>query len=87
MCNHVITIILLLIAAIAFILRYFEADEWQNYCDIVAFALPTIATLIEIVVSERSSKATEEKIKKLKEKQLSVHVEGETLLFDEGVEL
>ena len=43
--------------------------------------------LVKIVVSEMNGRATEEKIKKLKEKQLSVHVEGETLIFDEGVEL
>lgn len=86
MRNHTITIILLLIAAIAFTLRYFVAERWQSYCDIAAFVLPTIAALVEIVVSEKSSKTTEEKIKKLKEKQLSVHFEGETLIFKEGAD-
>lgn len=87
MRNHIITIILLLIAVIVFALRFFVAEAWQNYCAISTFVLPTIAALVEIVISEKSSKATEEIIKKLKEKQLSVHVEGETLVIDEGVEL
>lgn len=86
MRNHIITIILLLIAAIAFTLRYFVADKWQDYCDVAAFVLPTIAALVEIVVSEKSSKATEEKIKKLKDKQLSARVEEETLFLETGVE-
>lgn len=66
MRNHIITIILLLIAAIVFTLRYFVAEMWQIYCDIVAFVLPTIAALADIVVSEKISKTTDEEIKKLR---------------------
>ena len=86
MRNHFITIILLIIAAIAFTLRYFVAEACQNICDIAAFVLPTCAAVVEIVVSEMNGRVTEEKIKKLKEKQLSVHFEGEALVFEEGVE-
>lgn len=86
MRNHIITIILLLIAALSFTLRYFVAEEWQDYCDIAAFMLPTIAALVEIVVSEKNGKATEEKIKKLKDNQLTARFEGETLVFETGVE-
>lgn len=86
MRNHIITILLLFIAVIAFTMRFYMAEKWQNYCDIAAFVLPTIAALVEIVVSEKNGRATEEKIKKLKEKQLSVHFEGEALVFEEGVD-
>ena len=48
--------------------------------------LPTFAAVVEIVVSEKNGRATEEKIKKLKEKQLSIHFEGEGLVFEEGAE-
>ena len=84
MRNHIIPIILLLIAVIAFILRFFVTEEWQEYCDIAAFVLPTIAALIEIMVSEVKVKETDGKIKMLREKQLSVHFEGDTLVFEEG---
>lgn len=87
MRNHIITIILLFIAVIAFILRFLIDEEKQNYFDIAAFVLSTCAALVEIVVSEKNSKVTEEKIKRLNDKQLSVHVEDETLVFEEGVEL
>ena len=86
MRNHIITFILLFIAAIAFTLRYFVAESWQNFCDIAAFVLPTCAALVEIVVSEKNGKATEEKIKKLKDNQLSARFEGETLVFETGAE-
>lgn len=86
MRNHIITILLLLIAIVAFALRFFVAEAWQNYCDIAAFVLPTIAALVEIIYSEKSSRATEEKIKKLKDNQLSTRVEGETLFLETGVE-
>lgn len=42
--------------------------------------------LVKIVVSEMNGRATEEKIKKLKEKQFSVHFEGEALVFEVGAE-
>lgn len=86
MRNHIITIILLLIAVMSFLMRFFVDVEWQNYCDIASFVLPTFAALVEIVISEKNNRVTEEKIKKLKEKQLSVHCKGETLVFETGVE-
>lgn len=84
MKNHIFTIILLILAGVAFALRFFVSEGWLNYCDVEAFALPTLAAVVEIIVSERSGKETEKQIKKLKEKQLSVRVEDETLIIDQG---
>lgn len=84
MKNHILTIILLILAGVAFALPFFVSEGWQNYCDIAAFALPTLAAVVEIIVSERSGKETEKQIKKLKEKQLSVGFEDETLIIDQG---
>lgn len=84
MKNHIPTIILLILAAVAFALRFFLEEGLQLYCDIAAFALPTVAAVVEIVVTERSGKETEKQIKKLKDNQLTVRVEGETLCFDQG---
>lgn len=81
MKNHIFTIILLILAGMAFALRFFVSEDWLNYCDVAAFALPTLAAVVEIIVSERSGKETEKQIKKLKEKQLSVRVEDETLII------
>ena len=67
-------------------MRFFIEEEWQNYCDIAAFVLSTVAALVEIGISERSGKVIDEKIQKLKDKQISMHVEGETLYIDEGVD-
>ena len=86
MRNHILTIILLLLAVLAFGLRFCVAECWLNYCDIAAFLLPTIAAVVEMAVSEKSSKATEEMIKKLKDNQLSARFEGETLVFETGVD-
>ena len=83
MKNHIFTIILLILAGVAFALRFFVSEDWLNYCDVAAFALPTLAAVVEIIVSERSGKETEKQIKKLKEKQLSVRVEDETLIIDQ----
>lgn len=82
MKNHIFTIILLILAGVAFALRFFVSEDWLSYCDVAAFALPTLAAVVEIIVSERSGKETEKQIKKLKEKQLSVRVEDETLIID-----
>lgn len=84
MKNHIFTIILLILAGVAFALRFFVSEDWLNYCDVAAFALPTLAAVVEIIVSERSGKETEKQIKKLKEKQLSVRVEDETIIIDQG---
>lgn len=75
MKNHIFTIILLILAGVAFALRFFVSEDWLNYCGVAAFALPTLAAVVEIIVSERSGKETDKQIKKLKEKQLSVRVE------------
>ena len=84
MKNHILTIILLILAGVAFALRFFVSEDWLNYCDVAAFALPTLAAVVEIIVSGRSGKETEKQIKKLKEKQLSVRYEDETLIIDQG---
>ena len=84
MKNHIFTIILLILAGVVFALRFFVSEDWLNYCDVAAFALPTLAAVVEIIVSERSGKETEKQIKKLKEKQLSVRVEDDTLIIDQG---
>lgn len=84
MKNHLFTIILLVVAAVAFALRFFVSDDCQIYCDIAAFALPTIAAIVEIVVSERSGKETEKQIKKLKDNQLSVSFEEGIMKFHKG---
>ncbi len=85
MKNHITTIILLLLAVVAFALRFFVADNYQNCYDIIAFALPMLAALMEIYLSEKSNKEAEMRIKELEENQLSIHVEGETLVIDKGV--
>ena len=84
MKNHIFTIIILILAGVAFALRFFVSEDWLNYCDVAAFALPTLAAVVEIIVSERSGKETEKQIKKLKEKQLSVRVEDERVIIDQG---
>lgn len=84
MKNHIVTIILLLLAAVAFTLRFFVNTGTQLYCDIAAFALPTFAAMVEIVVAELSGKETEKQLNKLKDNQLSVFVEGKTLFVEKG---
>ena len=64
MKNHIATIILLLLAAVAFALRFFVKECLQTYCDILAFALPTVAAIVEIVLSEQSSNKLKEEIEK-----------------------
>ena len=64
MKNHIFTIILLILAGVAFALRFFVSEDWLNYCDVAAFAFPTLAAIVEIIVSERSGKRIDEEIKK-----------------------
>ena len=64
MKNHIITILLLVLAASFFVLRFFVKENFQVYCDVFAFAFPTLAAIVEIFVSERSSKRVDEEIKK-----------------------
>lgn len=85
MKNHFITILMLAVAAIVFVLRFFVKEDLKVYCDIAAFALPTIAAIFEIIVSVRTEKQTAKQIQKLKDDQLSVRVEDGTLIFDKGV--
>ena len=64
MKSHLLTIILLLIATIAFGLR-FTVEGWMlSLCDILAFALPTLAAIVEIIVSEKASRKLNDEIKK-----------------------
>ena len=81
------TITLLFIAVIVFALRFFVAENHQDYCDIVAFALPMLAALMEIYLSEKNNSEAEKWIKELETNQLSIHVEGETLVIDKGVKI
>lgn len=85
MKNHIISIILLLLAAVAFVFRFLVEERVQIYCDIAAFALPTVATLVEIYLSEKRGKKTEDEMKRIKENVPTIHVEGETLVIDKGI--
>ena len=64
MRNHILTIALLVIAAIAFTFRFFAEETIQSYCDILAFALPTLAAIVEIIVAERGNKRFAEELRK-----------------------
>lgn len=64
MKNHIITIILLLLAAVSFASRFFVKDSYQELFDILAFALPTLAAIVEIVVAERGNKKFAEELKR-----------------------
>ena len=64
MKNHILTIILLFIAACAFTLRYYSEGAIQSICDVLAFALPTLAAIAEMYVAERESKKMAEELKK-----------------------
>jgi len=86
MKKHIATLILLLLALLAFTMRFFARDSFKDYCDILAFFLPTIAAVVEIYLSEKNGKVTEEMIKKLKEKQISVRIKDETLVIEEGID-
>jgi len=81
MKNHLFTIILLAVAAVAFALRFFVNANSQIYCDIAAFALPTIAAIVEIVLAEKSGKQMNKQIKELQDNQLHPHVKDGTLYF------
>ena len=64
MKNHLVTIILLILAALAFGLSFFVGDNKVVVCDIAAFALPTLAAIVEILISEKSGKKFQEEINK-----------------------
>lgn len=64
MKNHILTIALLVIAAIAFTFRFFAQDTIQSVCDILAFALPTLVAIVEIFVEENGNKKFSDELKK-----------------------
>lgn len=57
MKTHILTFLLLALAAITFVIGFSVDDELKQCCDIVAFSFPTIAAVVEIVLAERSTKA------------------------------
>ena len=75
---------LLLLATTAFTLSFFAGGKWLKYFKIAAFALPTIATILEFFLFEKSEKENARKMKDLNDKLLSVHVNGETFVFEQG---
>ena len=46
-----------------------------------------LAALMEIYLSEKNNSEAEKRIKELETNQLSIHVEGETLVIDKGVKI
>lgn len=51
-------------AACAFTLKYYSEGTIQSICDILAFALPTLAAIVEIYVAEKRSRKMAEELKK-----------------------
>ena len=79
MKKHLCTIILLLIAIVAFLFGFKVSGICKTVCDLMAFALPTIAAVVEVMLSEKSSRRIEEEFNKIyiyKEKNKSVSVEN-----------
>ena len=64
MKNHILTIILLLVAGAAFTLRFFTDNTTQSICDILAFALPTLAAIVEIIIAEKGNRKFADELKK-----------------------
>lgn len=64
MKSHIITFILLLLAATAFILRFFVCQAYEGVFDVLAFIFPTFAAIAEIVISEKSGDRIQEEINK-----------------------
>jgi len=64
MKNHILTIILLLMAGVSFAIRYFTDNTAQNVCNILAFALPTLAAIVEIIIAEKGNKMFADELKK-----------------------
>lgn len=54
----------MVIAAIAFTYRFFAEETIQSYCDILAFALPTLVAIVEIIVAEKGNKKFSVELKK-----------------------
>ena len=53
MKKHLCTIILLLIAIVAFLFGFKVSSIFKTVCDLMAFALPTIAAVVEIMLPKR----------------------------------
>ena len=64
MKNHLLTIALLLIAGAAFTFRFFTDNTAQRVCDILAFALPTMAAIVEIFLAEKGNNKFVDELKK-----------------------
>ena len=64
MKNHLLTIMLLLVAGTSFTLRFFTENTEQNICDILAFALPTLVAIVEIIIAEKGNKKFADELKK-----------------------
>lgn len=62
MKNHLVTLILLLLAVIAFGLKFFVSDSFAIAFDITAFVLAIFAAIAEIVLSERGMKKIKNEI-------------------------
>lgn len=62
MKNHLVTLILLLLAVIAFGLKFFVSDSFTDVFDVVAFVLAIFAAIAEIVLSERGMKKIKNEI-------------------------
>lgn len=57
--KHQVSIILLFLAVISFVMKFIVAEKYEIYCDIAAFALPMVATLIEIALSIKADNENE----------------------------
>ena len=47
-----------------FTLRFFTENTAQNICDILAFALPTLAAIVERIIAEKGNKKFADELKK-----------------------
>lgn len=64
MKNHLISILLLFLAAVAFVMRFILSENCHVYCDIIAYILPTLVAIMEMVIAERDSSKVDEELKK-----------------------
>lgn len=64
MKTHIPTFLLLTFAAISFVVGFFVKKEQKQYCDIVAFSLPTIAAVVEVCLAKRSNKTLRNQLSK-----------------------
>lgn len=64
MKKHILTIVLLVLAAIAFTLGFYVPEEYKNYCGIIAFSFPSLVAIFEMILAEQSSNALKKEIEK-----------------------